>query len=65
MGMRFVVNLSERDLGFFRQALRRSRDAVRHADESEIIEAVNDVIQDIKSEQPLNALLCINACNAA
>lgn len=53
MAMRFVVNLTDRDLGFFRQALRRSRDAVRYADESEIIEAVDDVIRDIKSEQPL------------
>ncbi len=53
MGMRFVVKLSDRDLGFFRQALRKSRDAVRHADESEIIEAVADVIRDIKKEQPL------------
>lgn len=53
MGMRFVVNLSDRDLGFFRQALRKSRNAVRHADETEIIEAVADVIRDIKKEQPL------------
>ena len=53
MGMRFVVNLTDRDLRFFRQALKKSRDAVRHADESEIIEAIADVIQDIKSEQPL------------
>ena len=53
MGMRFVINLTDRDLGFFRQALKKSRDAVRHADESEIVEAVSDVLADIKSEQPL------------
>jgi uncharacterized membrane protein YkvA (DUF1232 family) len=53
MGMRFVINLTDRDLRFFRQALKKSRDAVRHADESEIIEAVSDVLADIKSEQPL------------
>ncbi len=53
MGMRFVINLTERDLKFFRQALKKSRDAVRHADESEIIEAIGDVLADIKREQPL------------
>ena len=53
MGMRFVINLTDRDLRFFRQALKKSRDAVRHADENEITEAVGDVLADIKSEQPL------------
>lgn len=53
MGMRFVINLSDRDLNFFRQALKKSRNAVRHADESEIIEAIDDVLAEIKSEQPL------------
>jgi len=53
MGMRFVINLTDRDLGFFRQALKKSRNAVRHADEPQIIEAIGDVLADIKSEQPL------------
>ena len=53
MGMRFNINLTDRDLGFFRQALQKSREAVRHADEAEIIEAISDVLADIKSEQPL------------
>ena len=53
MGMRFVINLTERDLTFFRQALKKSRDAVRHAEESEIIEAIGDVLADIKKERPL------------
>jgi uncharacterized membrane protein YkvA (DUF1232 family) len=53
MSMRFVINLTDRDLRFFRQALKRSRNAIDHADESEIIEAVNDVLEDIKSEEPL------------
>ncbi len=53
MGMRFSINLTDRDLNFFRQALKKSRDAVRHAEESEIIEAIGDVLADIKSEQPL------------
>ncbi len=53
MGMRFSIELSDRDLGFFRKALKKSRHAVRHADESEIIEAIGDVLEEIKSEQPL------------
>lgn len=53
MGMRFVINLSDRDLNFFRRALKKSRNAVRHADESEIIEAVDEVLTQIKRESPL------------
>lgn len=53
MGMRFSINLSDRDLKFFRKALKKSRDAVRHADESQIIEAIGDVLEEIKGEQPL------------
>jgi len=51
--MKFSIELSERDLNFFRDALKRSRDAVGHAEESEIIEAVGDVLAEIKSEEPL------------
>jgi uncharacterized membrane protein YkvA (DUF1232 family) len=53
MGMRFAISLTDRDLRFFRQALKKSRNAVRHADESEIIDAISDVLADIKSEEPL------------
>ena len=53
MGMRFSIDLTDRDLKFFRQALKKSLDAVRHADESEIIEAIGDVLADIKCEEPL------------
>jgi uncharacterized membrane protein YkvA (DUF1232 family) len=53
MAMRFSIELSDRDLDFFRQALKKSRDAVRHADESEIIEAIGDILAEIKSEGPL------------
>ena len=38
--MRFTLELSDRDLKFFREALKKSRDAVRHADEADIIEAI-------------------------
>ena len=51
--MRFTLELSDRDLKFFREALRRSRNAVRHADETEIIEAIDDVLNDIRGEEPL------------
>ena len=51
--MRFTLELSDRDLRFFRDALRKSRDAVRHADESEIVEAIDDVLNEIKAEEPL------------
>jgi uncharacterized membrane protein YkvA (DUF1232 family) len=51
--MRFTLELSDRDLNFFREALRKSRNAVKHADESEIIEAIGDVLAEIKSEEPL------------
>ncbi len=56
MGMRFVINLTDRDLRFFRQALKKSRDAVRHADESESIEAIGDVLADIKRAKKSTAL---------
>lgn len=51
--MRFTLELSDRDLRFFREALRTSRRAVRHADEAEIIEAIEDVLAEIRSEEPL------------
>lgn len=53
MGMRFSIELSDRDLRFFRDALKKSRYAVRDAEESEIIEAIGDVLTEIKSEEPL------------
>lgn len=51
--MKFSIELSNRDLRFFRDALKKSRNAVRHAEESEIIEAVSDVLADINKEAPL------------
>ncbi len=53
MGMRFSIELSDRDLNFFRKALKGARDAVRHADDTEIIEAIGDVLSEIKSAEPL------------
>ncbi len=51
--MRFTLELSDRDLRFFRKALKRSRDAVRHADESDIVDAIDDVLAEIRGEDPL------------
>ena len=53
MSMRFTLELTDRDLQFFRDALQKSREAVRHADEAEIVEAINDVLNEIRSEEPL------------
>jgi len=51
--MRFTLELSNRDLKFFRAALKKSRDAVRHTEESEIIEAISDILAEIRNEEPL------------
>ena len=53
MGIRLSFELSDRDLGYFRQALKQSRDAVRDAEEAEIIEAIRDVLDQIRDNEPL------------
>ncbi len=53
MGMRFSLELTDRDLRFFRSALRKSRETVRDADEAEIVEAIGDVLAEIKNQGPL------------
>lgn len=53
MGMRLSFELTDRDLGYFRNALKQSRNAVRDADEAEIIDAIREVITDIRSNEPL------------
>jgi len=53
MGIRLSFELSDRDLAYFREALRHSRDAVRDASESEIIEAIRDVLDEIRNNEPL------------
>ncbi len=45
--------LSDSDLNFFRKALKQSRLAVRDADESEIIDAINVVLDEIRQNEPL------------
>ena len=51
--MKLSFELSDRDLRYFRSALQQSRNAVRHAEEAEIIEAIRDVLADIRSNEPL------------
>jgi uncharacterized membrane protein YkvA (DUF1232 family) len=53
MSLRLSFELSDSDLRFFRAALKRSRDVVRSADESEIIDAIRGVIDDIREREPL------------
>jgi len=51
--MKIAFELSDRDLNFFRNALQQSREAVRDAEESEIIEAITDVLEEIRKNEPL------------
>ncbi len=51
--MKISFELSDRDLDFFRKALKQSREAVRDAEESEIIEAISDVLDEIRKNEPL------------
>ena len=53
MGLRITFELSDRDLGFFRAALRQSRAAVRDAEDAEIIEAIHAVLDEIRGSEPL------------
>ena len=53
MGLKLSFELTDRDLRYFREALRNSRKAVQHAEESEIIEAIRQVLDDIRSNEPL------------
>jgi uncharacterized membrane protein YkvA (DUF1232 family) len=53
MGLRISFELTDRDLRFFRKALRQSRSAVKDAEDSEIIEAIRSVLDEIRSSEPL------------
>ena len=53
MGLKLSFELSDRDLRYFRKALRQSREAVRDAEEQEIIDAVRHVLDEIRSNEPL------------
>jgi len=53
MGMKLSFELTDRDLRYFKKALKQSRAAVRDAEESEIIDAVRQVLDEIQTDQPL------------
>jgi len=53
MGFRLSFELSDRDLRFFREALKKSRNVVRGADDAEVLDAIRDVIDDIRKSEPL------------
>lgn len=53
MGVKLSFELSERDLRYFRQALGQSREAVRDADDSDIVEAMRQTLQEIRLNEPL------------
>ncbi len=53
MGMKLSFELSDRDLRYFREALKQSREAVRDAEEQEIIEAIRHALDEIRSNEPL------------
>ncbi len=51
--MRISFELTDRDLQFFRKALRQSREAVKDAEETDIIEAIRSVLDEIRENEPL------------
>lgn len=53
MGLKLSFELSDRDLRYFRKSLKLSREAVRDAEEQEIIDAVAHVLEEIRSNEPL------------
>jgi uncharacterized membrane protein YkvA (DUF1232 family) len=53
MAMKISFELTDRDLQFFRKALKQSRDAVRDAEDIEIIDAIRDVLDEIRQADPL------------
>ncbi len=53
MSLKLTFELTDRDLRFFREALKQSRAAVRDAEEAEIIEAIRVVLDEIRSNEPL------------
>jgi len=53
MGLKLAFELSDRDLRYFRESLKQSREAVRDAEEQEIIDAVQHVLEEIRGNEPL------------
>ena len=53
MSLSISFELSDRDLAFFRAALQQARAAVRDAEDTEIIEAIHAVLDEIRGSEPL------------
>ena len=53
MSLTLSLTLSDRDLKYFRQALKMAREAVKDAEATEIIEATRLVFDEIKRADPL------------
>ena len=53
MGLKLAFELSDRDLRYFRKALQHSREAVRDAEEAEIVDAVQHALDEIRRNDPL------------
>jgi uncharacterized membrane protein YkvA (DUF1232 family) len=53
MGLKLSFELSDRDLRYFRDSLQQSREAVRDAEEAEIVDAVRHVLEEIRGNEPL------------
>ena len=53
MSLRISFELTDRDLAFFRKALRQSRKAVKDAEDTEIVEAMHAVLEEIRGSEPL------------
>ena len=53
MGLKLAFALTDRDLLYFRDSLKKSREAVRDAEEQEIIDAMRHVLDEIRSNEPL------------
>lgn len=51
--MKLSFELSDRDLRYFREALKQSRAAVRDAEEQEIVEALRQTLLEIRDNEPL------------
>jgi uncharacterized membrane protein YkvA (DUF1232 family) len=53
MGLKLSFELTDRDLRYFRDSLKQSREAVRDAEEREIVDAVQHVLEEIRGNEPL------------
>jgi uncharacterized membrane protein YkvA (DUF1232 family) len=53
MGLKISFELTDRDLRFFRKALKQSRAAVKDAEDIEIIDAIRGVLDEIRQADPL------------